>query len=104
MLCSLIGMQNRSLLMQKGMSMIKKASQCAVAELNIYICPLGDIIIYSVTLQNLFAINFQHFKRHNCFIVIKSVKTIKTYCNLATMVLSVWDVRRFDSWVSSSSS
>jgi hypothetical protein len=87
--------------MQKGMLIIKKASQGAVAELNLYICPFRDIIIHSVTWQNFFAITFQHFKSHNCFILIKSVTTTKSYHNLASVVLRVCDERCFDYRVSS---
>lgn len=76
MLCLLIGMQNRGLLMQKGM-LIKKASPCAVAALNLCICPLDDTAVKSVTLEDLFAISFQFCKTVIILYPQKSVTTME---------------------------
>lgn len=47
--------------MQKGM-LIKKASPCAVTALILYICPLADTAVKSITLEDLFAISVQFCK------------------------------------------
>lgn len=63
--------------MQKGM-LIKKASLCAVTAFILYICPLADTAVKSITLEDLFAISVQFCKTVVILYPQKSVTTMES--------------------------